>query len=133
MPGDNAATIAVGAAVLFPQNGPAGSGVTRSSSSQFVLAAIGTYEVAWQVSVAEAGQLMLDLDAGGGPALVANSVAGRATGTSEISNNVLLTTAAVNSVLRVINPPGNAAALTLTPNAGGTHAVSAWLVIKRIA
>lgn len=132
MPGDNAATIAVGAAVLFPQDGPA-SGIARSSSSQFVLPAIGTYEVSWQVSVAEPGQLMLDVDSGGGPVIVANSVAGRATGTSQISNDVLLTTTAVNSVLRVINPAGNAAALTLTPTAGGTHAVSAWLVIKRLA
>jgi len=133
MPGDNAATVAAGAAVEFPQDGAAGVGVTRSTATQFVLADIGTYEVSWQVSVDEAGQLALDVDAGGGPLIVANSVAGRATGTSQIMNHVLLTTTVVNSVLRVINPAGNPAALTITPSAGGTHAVSAWLLIKRIA
>lgn len=133
MPGDNAATIAVGAAVLFPQDGPAAGGIVRSSSSQFVLPAIGTYRVTWQVSVDEAGQLMLDLDSGGGPAILAATVAGRATGTSQIMNDVIITTTAVNSVLRVINPAGNAAALTITPSAGGTHAVSAWLSIQRLS
>jgi hypothetical protein len=133
MPGDNASTVAVGAAVEFPQDGAAGSGVTRSTASQFVLADVGVYEISWQVSVSEAGQLALDVDSGGGPLIVANSVAGRATGTSQISNHMLLTTSVPNSVLRVINPAGNAAALTITPIAGGTHSVSAWLLIKRIA
>jgi hypothetical protein len=44
MPGDNAATVAAGAAVQFPQNGPA-NGIVRSSASQFVLPATGIYEV----------------------------------------------------------------------------------------
>lgn len=132
MPSDNAATIAVGAAVLFPQDGPASAGITRLSDGQFVLAEIGTYRVWWQVSVDEAGQLMLDLDSGSGPAPVANSVAGRAIPTSQIVNQVLLTTTAVDSVLRVINPPGNPTALTITPIAGGTHAVSAWLIIEQL-
>ena len=131
MPGDNAATIAVGAAMLFPQDGPTDGTIVRSSSSQFVLPAIGTYEVSWQVSVTEAGQLMLDLN--GSIATTANTVAGRATGTSQIMNRCLITTTVVNEVLRLINPAGNAAALTITPSAGGTHAVSAWLVIKRVA
>ena len=129
MPGDNASTIAIGGAVLFPQDGPGSGSIVRSSSSQFVLPAIGIYDVSFQVSVAEAGQLMLDLN--GSIATTANTVAGRATGTSQIMNRVLLPTTVVNSVLRVINPAGNAAALTLTPTAGGTHAVSAWLTIRR--
>jgi hypothetical protein len=128
MPGDNAATVAAGAAVEFPQNGPA-SGIVRSSASQFVLPATGQYEVSFQVSVAEAGQLMLDLN--GSIATTASTVAGRATGTSQIMNHVVIN-ATAGDVLRVINPTGNAAALTITPSAGGTHAVSAWLLIKRV-
>jgi len=133
MPGDNSATVAVGAAVQFPQDGPASAGITRVSASQFNLATPGVYRVFWQVSVTEAGQLMLDLDDGGGADLLAETVAGRATGTSQIMNEVLITTTVANSVLRVINPPGNAAALTITPDAGGTHAVSAWLTIELLS
>jgi microcompartment protein CcmL/EutN len=81
------------------------------------------------VSVTEAGQLMLDLN--GSIAATASTVAGRATGTSQISNSVIIN-AVANDVLRVINPTGNATALTITPSAGGTHAVSAWLTIKRV-
>jgi hypothetical protein len=133
MPGDNAATVADGAPVLFPQDGPAAVGITRLSPSQFVLAIPGIYRVFWQVSVDEPGQLMLDLDEGGGPALIANSVAGRAAPTAQIVNQVLITTTVPDAVLRVINPPGNPAALTITPIAGGTHAVSAWLTIEQMS
>jgi len=132
MPGDNAATVAVGSAVEFPQDGPASGTIVRTSATQFQLPTIGTYRVFFQVSVDEAGQLMLDLDSGGGPVLLPESVAGRATGTSQIVGECLVTTTVVDSILRVINPPGNAAALTVTPLAGGTHSVSAHLVIQKL-
>jgi hypothetical protein len=129
MPGDNAATIAVGTAVQFPNNGPSdGSGaISRSNASVFTLSAAGTYEVFFQVSVSEAGQLMLRLNG----AEVANSVVGRATGTSQLTSSSIITVSA-NSTLEVVNPSGNATALTITPVAGGTHSVSAHLVIKRL-
>src|SRR5579862_9764835 len=59
MPVDNAATVAAAAAVQFPQNGPSdGSGsISRTSASTFNLTAIGTYQVSFQVSVNEPGQL----------------------------------------------------------------------------
>lgn len=129
MPGDNAATVAVGAAVQFPQNGPTSGTITRTGPSTFNVPTIGTYEVSWQVSVSEAGQLVAALNG----TQVANTVAGRATGTSQIMNSVFITTTLVNSVLDIRNPAGNAAALTITPIAGGTNAVSAWLTIKRLA
>ena len=127
MPGDNAATIAVGAAVLFPQDGPS-SGISRSNNSQFKLPNIGTYEVFFQVSVDEAGQLMLRIDG----VELAHSVVGRATGTNQLTGMCLVTTTATNSILEVINPSGNTTALTITPIAGGTHSVSAHLVVKQI-
>ena len=127
MPGDNAATIAVGAAVLFPQDG-ASSGISRSSNSQFILPNIGTYEVFFQVSVDEAGQLMLRIDG----VELAHSVVGRATGTNQLTGMCMVTTTATNSILEVINPSGNSTALTITPIAGGTHSVSAHLVVKQI-
>lgn len=131
MPPDNAATVAAGSAVDFPQDGP-GSGngaISRTSASTFNLAAIGTYQVMFQVSVNEPGQLVLGLDSGGGAIEQAYTVVGRATGTTQIVGMSLITTSVVNSTLSVRNPAGNTPALTITPLAGGTHPVSAHLVI----
>lgn len=130
MPGDNAGTVALGAAVEFPQDGPTfGTGPpTRSSATQFTLPATGTYLVQAQVSVAEAGQLQVALDGTGLP----NTVVGRATGTSQLVINTLIS-ATAGQKLSIINPTGNPAALTITPTAGGTHAVSATLVITRLS
>jgi hypothetical protein len=129
MPGDNAATVAAGAPVLFPQVGPtSGAGApVAASSSTFTLPATGDYEVDCQVSVTEAGQLQLALGGVGLP----NTVAGRATGTSQIVISTIIH-ATAGQVLSVINPAGNATALTITPIAGGTHSVSATLKIKQI-
>jgi hypothetical protein len=128
---DNAATVAVGTAVSFPQSGPTdgSSGITRviASPSAFTLAATGTYSVSFQVSVTEAGQLALALN---GTALP-DTVVGRATGTSQIWASVLIQ-ATAGDVLTVVNPAGNSTALTITPSAGGTHSVSATLVIRRL-
>jgi hypothetical protein len=130
MPGDNVATVAAGADVSFPRNGPTSAGgITRIGVSTFNLAAVGTYEVMFQVSVTEPGQLDLSLNG----VEQAFSVVGRATGTSQIVGIALVTTAAPNSVLTVRNPAGNPAALTITTTAGGASAVSAHLVIKRLA
>ena len=129
MPGDNSATVAVGTAVDFPQDGPtSNSGITRLTVTTFQLAAIGTYMVSWQVSITEAGQLVLVLDG----TQIARTVVGRAMGTTQITGNSLITTTSANSILSVNNPTGNTAALTLTPKAGGLQSVSATLVITRI-
>jgi hypothetical protein len=82
----------------------------------------------FQVSVIEAGQLILRLNATD----VASSVVGRATGTSQIVGMSLVTTSVINSVLEVDNPAGNSTPLTITPVAGGTRPVSAHLVITRV-
>lgn len=129
MPPDNSTTVAAGTDVSFPQDGPnSGGGITRSGPSSFTLAEIGTYQVLFQVSVTEAGQLILTLNGEDLP----YTVAGRATGTSQIVGMAIVETTAVNSVLTVRNPEGTAAALTITPLAGGTRPVSAHLVITQI-
>ncbi len=129
MPPDNAATIAPGTDVSFPQNGPnSGSEIERTGPSSFNLAGIGTYQIFFQVSVDEAGQLILTLN---GEDLI-YTVSGRATGASQIIGMALVTTTVVNSILTVRNPAGNAAALTITPLAGGTRPVSAHLVIVQL-
>lgn len=94
----------------------------------FLLPAIGTYRVAFSVSVSEAGQLGLTLNGD----LLAYTVYGRATGTSEISGEAFVRTTLVNSTLSVVNPAGNTPALTITPLAGGTHSAVASLTIERL-
>ena len=130
MPSDNAASVALGAAVDFPRSGPhdGTSTITSLSASTFNLATIGTYQISFQVSVDEPGQLELSLNG----AAQAYTVVGRATGTSQIVGDFLVTTTSVNSVIAIVNPAGNSAALTITPTAGGTHAVSATLVVKKL-
>ena len=58
MPPDNAATVAPGTDVSFPQDGPTSGAAIRTSASTFNLANIGTYHVLFQVSVTEARQLI---------------------------------------------------------------------------
>lgn len=130
MPSNNAATIAAGADVNFPQDGPnSGSGLIYGiTDNTFNLTNIGVYEVNFQVSVSEPGQLILTLNGVDLP----YTVAGRATGTSQIVGMALVKTTSVNSILTVRNPSGNTPALTITPLAGGTRSVSAHLVIKQI-
>lgn len=129
MPGDNASTVAVGAAIQFPQNGPtSGSAVTRLTSSTFNLAAAGIYSVRFQASIDEAGQLIVKINGVDDT----HTVVGRATGTNQIAGDVLITTTTANSVISINNPSGNSTALTLTPLAGGTRPVSANVVIQRL-
>jgi hypothetical protein len=130
MPPDNAATVAPGTDVSFPEDGPtSGIAIARTGTSTFNLSAIGTYEVLFQVSVTETGQLILTLN---GTDLNYTAV-GRATGTTQIVGMALVNTTVGNSSLTVRNPTGNTTALTITPIAGGTRPVSAHLVITRIA
>ncbi len=129
MPPDNSATVAPGTDVSFPQNGPiANTNIGRLGPSSFNLGPIGTYQILFQVGVTEAGQLILTLNGED----LDYTVVGRATGTSQIVGMAIVTTTAVNSVLTVRNPAGNATALTITPLAGGTRPVSAHLVITQI-
>lgn len=81
MPPDNAATVAPGTDVSFPQDGPnSGTGIVRTGPSSFNLADIGVYHVLFEVSVDQAGQLLLTLNG----ADLAYTVVGRATGASQI-------------------------------------------------
>lgn len=129
MPPDNAATVAPGTDVSFPQDGPnSGTSISRINAISFNLADIRTYQVLFQVGVNEAGQLILTLNG----ADLEYTVVGRATGTSQIVGIALVETTTINSTLTVRNPAVNASALTITPLAGGTRPVSAHLTITRL-
>ena len=130
MPGNNTATVAVGGDLQLPLVGPAksGTGITSSSATQVNLAAVGTYEVSFFVSIAEAGQLVITLN----NVEQSHTVSGRATDTNYIMANLLISTITTNTLLTVRNPVANAAALTVTPTSGGVDTVSAHLVIIRL-
>ncbi len=127
---DNSPPVAAGGAVVFARDGSTNGTITRvgSSPSSFNLPIIGTYLVLFQVDVTAAAQLGLRLN--GAPIL--DSVVGRATGSSQITGLSLVTTTTVNSVLEVINPSGNATTIAVPPNDGGTHPITAHLVIIRV-
>lgn len=73
---DNAAPVAIGADVDFPQDGPnSGTDITRLGADSFNLAQIGTYQIQFHVSVDEAAQLILTLNGED----LEYTVAGRAT------------------------------------------------------
>ena len=131
MPSDNATNVAVGADVAFPQNGPAsGTGLIArvGLSNSFNLALIGTYQIMFQVTVLQAGQLDLTLNGVELP----YTVVGRPTGTSQIVGMALVQTTVINSIITVRNPVGESSALTIETSAGGTNPVSAHLVITRL-
>lgn len=129
MPADNPDPIVAGADVSFPQDGPiSGTSITRSSNSSFTLADPGVYQVLFQVSAAEAGQLVLTLNG----AELPYTVVGRETGATQIVGMALVQTIAADSVLTVRNPEGTGGSLTLTPSAGGTEPVSAQLIITQL-
>lgn len=129
MPPDNAATVAPGTDVSFPEDGPnSGAEILRTGASSFNLTEIGTYQIFFEVSVDEAGQLMLTLN----DEDLEYTVFGRAAGATQIVGTALVETTIPESILTVRNPAGNAAALTITSLAGGARPVSAHLVIVRL-
>jgi hypothetical protein len=134
MPGDDAATVGAGAPIQLPQTGPTTGAIARrgGSSTEFLLPNIGTYRVAFSVSVSEPGQFVLAVDSGSGMVELPYTVYGRATGTSQISGEALVATTVPKSALELRNPAGNTPALTITPIAGGTHAVAASIVIQQL-
>lgn len=134
MPSDNPSTVAVGGNVNFPQDGPSsGTGlIARLGPDTFNVTNIGVYQILFQVSVDQAGQLVITLDSGGGPIQLPYTIVGRTTGTTQIVGMALVQTSVSNSVLSISNPTGNSTPLTITPLAGGTNPVSAHLMILRI-
>lgn len=126
-------TIAIDAAVPFNTTGASSGGIVSFSPTEILLPAIGVYDISFMVSVDEAGQLMLSLNPnGGGYMLQPQTLAGRATGTNQITNRVLITTSTINTLVKVQNH-SSPAALTLTPTPGGTSAGSTSLTIVRLA
>jgi hypothetical protein len=113
--GDNG-PIAGGDSVKFPQDGPSTTSiVTRDPfvPGQFVLHEIGVYRVTFKVPVIEAGQLVLRLNGFD----LFYTTAGRATGTTTITETTLVQTTQLDVPLSVQND-FSPSALTIDPYAG---------------
>ena len=128
IPADNAAPIAPGEDVEFPeQSFIGGTNVTRTSDSEFTFTESGTYLVFFNASTSEAAQLVLTLNG----AELSYTVSGTGDDNSQITG-VSVISAAENSVLTVRNPASATSSVTLTPNAGGNSPVSAHLTVIRL-
>ena len=129
MPTDNATPITPGSDVAFPQNGIiANTNIGRTSDTEFLLNAAGTYLIMWNATVAEAGQLTLTVNDVEYP----STVVGKGAADGEIVGFTIINTTG-GATITVRNPVVNATNLTLTPNAGGTAPVSAHLTIVQLA
>lgn len=132
MPSDNPMPILGGSDIAFPNDGPSSEtgNISRVSMSntEFNLHEIGVYQVLFQVSITNAGQLVLTLN----NFEQATTVVGRGATNSQIVGMALVQTTVIDTKLTVRNPTANATAITATTNAGGSDAVSAHLVITQI-
>ena len=127
MPGDNAATIAQGAPILFPTTDVLAGGVTSVGGNRLVLPVAGEWRIRCQVSITEPAQLVVALRLGGVGAFVElpETVVGRATGTNQVIIDTIVSINQPNSEIQIWNPAGEATALTITPIAGGVDPVNA--------
>ena len=129
MPPDNRVSVAPGADVSFPQDGPnSGTSIVRAGPSSFLLGEIGVYSVLFEVTVTQSGQLVLTLNGADLP----YTAVGQDTGTTQIVGMAIVETASANSILTVRNPAGNFTTLIITRRSGGTRPISAHLVITQI-
>ena len=132
MPSDNAAPVAPGSPVLFPQLGPTnGYIVPGTVAGTFILPFVGTYEVTFEVSVTGAAQLIVVVNS---RELLYTTV-GRATGANQLVGYCLVTTLVPHSVLSINNPTNNLSAITITTGTASGQAgssISAHLVITKL-
>ena len=101
---------------------------TLTINNILTIVSIGAYQILFQVSVDEAGQLVVTLN----NLPQTYTTVGRATGTSQLVGMCLVKTLTINNILTIRNPAGNSTALTITPLAGGAGSVSCHLVITRL-
>ena len=123
-PGENM-SIPVNGAISFSQTAVANSTIQRSSSADFVLPEVGTYEVAFQLSVNEAAQVGISLNG----FAVASSVVGRSSGGTQVVGLSFITTTISFTTLRIVNF-GNSP-ITLS-QFGGPNFVYPHLIIKKL-
>lgn len=129
MPTDNAIAITPGTDVAFPRNGViANTNIGRTSDTEFLLNATGTYLIMWNASIGEAGQLVLTAN----DAELPYTVVGTSDESGELVGFTIINIVAPTTIT-VRNPTNSTTNITLTANAGGTDPVNAHLTIVQIA
>jgi hypothetical protein len=124
---DYAANVVSGGHYPFPNNGPFFSSiVSRVDASGFTVGSSGDYEVSWQLSLSQANQVQVTLDA----VRVPYTIAGQDQDHNQNVNSVVVTIAA-GQILRIINASDFSS--TVTPQAGGGNTVSTSLLISRVS
>ena len=128
MPPENAAAIAPGEAVEFPeQSFIGGTNVTRTSDSEFTFTESGIYLVFFNAATSEAAQLV--------PAIntteLSFALAGKDSVLSQLSGMAIIA-ANDGDVLTLRNPASATSSVTLSPNAGGNSPVTAHLILIRL-
>ena len=128
MPPENAAAIAPGEAVEFPeQSFIGGTNVTRTSDSEFTFTESGIYLVFFIAATSEAAQLV--------PAKntteLSFALAGKDSVLSQLSGMAIIA-ANDGDVLTLRNPASATSSVTLSPNAGGNSPVTAHLILIRL-
>lgn len=126
-PNDNPTAIAQNTAVEFPNSSASTTGITRLTNSTFNLADTGTYLIMFKVNTNTAGQLGIAVNG----AVQPSATFGNAADNGIIEGKTIITTAAANTVLSIVNPI--ATAVTVTPSAGGTEATASDLTIIKLA
>jgi hypothetical protein len=80
--------------------------------------------------VTQPAQLVVRINGG----QLLSTVCSRASGATQLCNDVLITTTSVDSIMNIASPFGNSPAFAITPADGGlTAAPATTLVIKRLA
>ena len=129
MPTDNAIAITPGTDVAFPRNGViANTNIGRTSDTEFLLNATGTYLIMWNASIGEVGQLVLTAN----DAELPYTVVGTSDESGELVGFTIINIVAPTTIT-VRNPTNSTTNITLTANAGGTDPVNAHLTIVQIA
>lgn len=130
---DYGATVADGADFPIPNVGFAVGGVTALTASTFKLATAGQYEIQFQSTCTEAGQVAVFVQPGGVGAFSAYAASrvGRATVVANQFFISCMLSVSANTVISIRNN-GSGAPLTVTPNGGGANPATTTLLIRQL-
>jgi hypothetical protein len=126
----NTYPILPGREILFPlTTSTQGTKIVRNTPASFNLTVAGVYRYDFQVQVDQAGQIAVELDAGGGyvPQFYYPS-AGNAT----ITGHGTVTTTVANTVFHLKNPLDNTKSLYISGLVGGAFPAAAHLTLEAI-
>lgn len=118
---------------LFSVQDATSTGFATPDANTLTVSTLGLYRFAWCATIAEAGQMQLMIDKGGGFAAIPKFVAGRSAVNSQIVAELFVRIDTVPSRIQVWNPAGEVAALTVVASPGGAKQAAANFSAMRVA